>query len=107
MRRRHLTQVWAQAFGGTVPATTFVPTVRPGLAIADARLEITLVALCDDMTAERIEVAEAMPTVCDGHAVAIRASDLLFLSGMVAADAQGLIECARIDPHQWKPSSLL
>ena len=41
-------QVWARAFGGTVPATTFVPTVQPGLAITDARPEITLVALCDD-----------------------------------------------------------
>src|SRR5262245_21637963 len=55
-------QVWAMAFGGQVPATTFVPTVRPGLAIADARIEITLVALCDDLQAERIEVAEAVPT---------------------------------------------
>jgi enamine deaminase RidA (YjgF/YER057c/UK114 family) len=93
-------QVWARAFGGKVPATTFVPTVRPGLAIADACLEITLVALCDDMTAECIEVAEAGSTVCDGHAVAMRAGDLLCFSGMVAADAQGLIERARIDPRQ-------
>jgi enamine deaminase RidA (YjgF/YER057c/UK114 family) len=93
-------QVWARAFGGQVPATTFVPTVRPGLAIADARLEITLVALCDDLQAERIEVAEAVPTVCDGHAVAMRAGDLLLFSGMVAADGHGLIEHARVDPRQ-------
>jgi len=93
-------QVWATAFGGTVPATTFVPTVWPGLAIADARLEITLVALCDDRQAERIEVAEALPTVCDGHAVAMRVGDLLLFSGLVAADAQGLVERARIDPRQ-------
>jgi hypothetical protein len=30
----------------------------------------------------------------------MRAGDLLFLSGMVAADAQGLIERARLDPRQ-------
>jgi enamine deaminase RidA (YjgF/YER057c/UK114 family) len=93
-------QVWARAFGGKVPATTFVPTVRPGLAIADARIEITLVALCDDLQADRIEVAEAVPTVCDGHAVAMRAGDLLLFSGMVAADDHGLIERARVDPRQ-------
>jgi enamine deaminase RidA (YjgF/YER057c/UK114 family) len=93
-------QVWARAFGGTVPATTFMPTIQPGLAIADARLEITLVALCDDTQAERIEVAEAIPTVCDGHAVAMRAGDLLLFSGMVASDADGLIERARVDPRQ-------
>jgi enamine deaminase RidA (YjgF/YER057c/UK114 family) len=93
-------QVWAQAFDGAVPATTFVPTVQPGLAIADARLEITLVALCDDTRAERLEVAAAMPTVCEGHAAAMRAGDLLLFSGLVAADAQGLVERARIDPRQ-------
>ena len=52
------------------------------------------------MTAERIELAEAAPTVCDGHAVAMRAGDLLCFSGMVAADAQGLVERARLDPRQ-------
>jgi enamine deaminase RidA (YjgF/YER057c/UK114 family) len=41
-----------------------------------------------------------MPTVCDGHAVAMRAGDLLLFSGLVAADAQGLVERARIDPRQ-------
>ncbi len=52
------------------------------------------------MTAERIDVPEALPTVCDGHAVAMRAGDLLLFSGMVAADAQGLVERARLDPQQ-------
>ena len=65
-------QVWAKAFGGKVPATTFVPTVRPGLAIADARLEITLVALCDDMTGRthrgRRGGADGLRRACRGHA---------------------------------------
>jgi enamine deaminase RidA (YjgF/YER057c/UK114 family) len=90
-------QVWARAFGGRVPATTFVPTIRPGLAIADARVEINLVATCDDLQAERIELPEARHGVCDGHAVAMRAGDLLLFSGMVAADAGGLVARARRD----------
>ncbi len=91
-------QVWARAFGGRVPATSFVPTIQPGLAITDARIEINLVALCDDLQAERIESAEGAHGVCAGHAVAMRAGDLLLFSGMVAADANGLIEAARADP---------
>lgn len=91
-------QAWAKAFGGKPPATTFVPTIQPGLAIADARIEINLVALCDDLQAERIELAEAAHGMCDGHAVAMRAGDLLLVSGLVAADARGLVARARPDP---------
>src|SRR5262245_25129059 len=38
-------QIWARHFAGAIPATTFVPTLDPGFAIADARCEINLVAL--------------------------------------------------------------
>ncbi len=93
-------QVWAKAFGGKPPATTFVPTIQPGLAIADARIEINLVALCDDLQAERIDVPEAAHGLCAGHAMAVRAGDLLLISGLVAADAGGLIARARPDPQR-------
>ena len=91
-------QIWAKACGGNIPATTFWPTSNPGLAIEDARIEINLVALTDDLKAERITLPEAAPTVCDGYPAAVRAGDLLFFSGMVAADADGLAARARIDP---------
>jgi enamine deaminase RidA (YjgF/YER057c/UK114 family) len=94
-------QIWSKHFEGRVPATTFVPTIQPGLAIADARIEINLVATCDDLQAERIELPEAQFGVCDGHAVAMRAGDLLLFSGMVAADAGGLI--ARAKPDTARP----
>jgi enamine deaminase RidA (YjgF/YER057c/UK114 family) len=93
-------QTWARAFGDHIPATTFVPTTQPGFAIADARIEINLVALTDELKAERIELPEARAAVCDGHPVAIRAGDMLFFSGMVAADENGLVERARVDPRR-------
>src|SRR4029453_4900629 len=68
-------QIWVQAFGGHIPATTFWPTSNPGFAIEDARIEINLVALTDDVKAERITLPEAAPTVCDGYPAACGAGD--------------------------------
>jgi enamine deaminase RidA (YjgF/YER057c/UK114 family) len=91
-------QVWARAFGGKVPATTITMTTQPGFAIADARIEINLVAATDELRIERIEVESGAASVCDGYPLAVRAGDLLFFSGMVAADTEGLVQPARIDP---------
>lgn len=83
-------QVWARHFGGRIPATTFVPTLNPGFAIADARCEINLVALTDSGKTRTVPLG-ASPAVCDGHPVAVRAGDLLFFSGLLAADETGCV----------------
>lgn len=85
-------QVWAKAFPGGVPATTFWPTSNPGLAIEDARIEINCVATEGALQAERIEVAQAAPAVCDGHPVGMRAGNLLFIPGLVASDDNGAVK---------------
>ena len=84
-------QVWSKAFDGRVPATTFWPTSNPGLAIEDARIEINVVAYAGDT--QRIEAKEAAPFLCDGYPAAIRAGDLLFVSGL-AGDAARLVPVA-------------
>jgi len=100
-------QVWAATFGGSIPATTFVPTSKPGFAIADARVEINLVATTNRARTARIESDRAAPAVCDGHPVALRAGDFLLFSGMVAADRHGLIAAGRIDDrHRYVASSI-
>src|SRR5262245_60497072 len=99
-------QGWAESFGGVVPATTFMPTSRPGFAIADARVEINLIATTDRARTIRLEGGRAA-AVCDGHPVAVRAGDLLLFSGLVAADQQGLIAAARIDErHRYLASGI-
>jgi enamine deaminase RidA (YjgF/YER057c/UK114 family) len=90
-------QVWAETFTGLIPATAFVPTSTPGFAIADARLEINLVATTARAQAVRIDSDRAAYAICYGHPVAVRAGDLLLFSGMVAAGPHGQIEAARID----------
>jgi len=88
-------QVWARHFGDAVPATTFVPTLNPGFAIADARCEINLVAVTRDGKVPRVPLQGNVPMVCDGHPLAVRAGDLLCFSGMVAADKNGPVSGSR------------
>lgn len=94
-----LNQVWRRHFGADAPATTYVPTLNPGFAITDARCEINLVARAPSGPEKR-SVAGASPPACDGLPNAIRCGDLLFFSGMVAGDADGLVREARVDPRQ-------
>jgi enamine deaminase RidA (YjgF/YER057c/UK114 family) len=94
-------QIWRKHFGERPPAVTFVPTLNPGFAIADARCEINLIALRDGGTtrAESITPGGVTPA-CTGMPVAVRAGDLLLFSGMIAADRDGLVPGARVDPRQ-------
>src|SRR5262249_47940980 len=81
-------QVWAEAFAGAVPATTIVPTANPGFAIADARIEINLIATTACGQVHRLDAGAAAPALCDGHPLAGEAGDLLLFSGLLAADAR-------------------
>jgi enamine deaminase RidA (YjgF/YER057c/UK114 family) len=90
-------QVWAETFAGSVPATTIVPTSKPGFAIADARMEINLVATTERAQTVRVDGGRAADTVCDGHPVALRLGDFLLFSGLMAADRNGLIAAARVE----------
>jgi enamine deaminase RidA (YjgF/YER057c/UK114 family) len=87
--------VWREVFPISPPARTIVPV--GGFGQAGTRIEVNVVALADGGATrkEPIDVAAArVPRFHEPHAV--RAGDLLFLSGLVAADAGGLIEQARV-----------
>ncbi len=92
-------QVWNEAFGGHAPATAITPTSKPGFAIEDSRIEINLVATTERHV-QRIDGGRAGLAVCQAQPAAIHCGDFLFFSGMTAADADGLIESARIDPRE-------
>ncbi len=98
-------QVWAEAFGDNIPATSITPTSKPGFAIEDSRIEINLVATTARAKVKRIAHERAAQGVCDGHPVALHVGDLLLFSGLLAADRNGLIPSARIDEKQRYVSS--
>jgi enamine deaminase RidA (YjgF/YER057c/UK114 family) len=74
-------EAWRAQFA-VAPATTIIPTATPGFIVADSRIEINTISI-RGKAAQRI--------VDGGATVAVRAGDLLFLSGLTASDADGLL----------------
>ncbi|MBM3357842.1 MAG: hypothetical protein FJY54_08955 [Betaproteobacteria bacterium] len=89
----HLLEVWDSYFGERKVALTIVPAVEFGHV--SANLEINLIAV-RDRGANRKEIVPAdVPEECCFGAPAVRAGDLLFLSGMHAADGGGPVAALR------------
>jgi enamine deaminase RidA (YjgF/YER057c/UK114 family) len=84
-------EAWRAHFA-VPPATTIIPTASPGFIVAEARIEINTISV-RQKAAERIVENDAT--------VAVRAGDLLFLSGLTASDADGLL--AETDEHAQAP----
>jgi enamine deaminase RidA (YjgF/YER057c/UK114 family) len=96
-------EVWRAHFPKNPPATSVMPTATVGFAIVEARIEINAIALrSGGKTRARTIEAGVMPAWA-GYSQAVRAGDLLFISGLLAIDRNGLIEGARVDPA--KPSA--
>lgn len=93
-------EVWDSFFPNAKPATTLIPAATPGFFLSDARIEINTIALRDEGKTKKQIIDAGVDTAFAGHTQAVRAGDLLFISGMLAADRDGLIERARIDPAQ-------
>jgi enamine deaminase RidA (YjgF/YER057c/UK114 family) len=92
--------VWSQFFTRAKPATTLVPTATPGFFLSEARIEINTIALrSGGKTRKEIVEAPVFPTFA-GYSRAVRAGDLLFLSGLLAIGENGLVDAARADPAQ-------
>jgi enamine deaminase RidA (YjgF/YER057c/UK114 family) len=90
-------EVWRAHFP-MAPATTIIPTSTPGFIMPESRIEINVIALARG-GATRREIVPG-PTLFDGAAAAIRAGDLLFLSGLMAVENGRLAPEARIDARQ-------
>ncbi len=93
-------EVWAKFFPKAKPATTLIPTATPGFFLQDARIEINTISLTDaGSTRKQIINGGVVPAYC-GYSQAVRAGDLLFISGLMAVDEAGLVEAAQINPAQ-------
>lgn len=94
-------EVWARHFRKAPPATTIITTATPGFVCEASRIEINTISLRRGGRTRKQVIDAGVPTAFAGHAQAIRAGDLLFLSGLMAVDSSGaLAPAARIDPRQ-------
>ena len=93
-------EVWRDYFGRKPPATSVIPMATPGLAIAEGRVEINAIALRRGGTTRAQAIEGKVMPAWSGYSQAMRAGDLLFISGLLAIDENGLIAAARVDPAQ-------
>jgi enamine deaminase RidA (YjgF/YER057c/UK114 family) len=91
-------EIWAQHFP-VQPATTIIATATPGFIIPESRIEINAIALAKDGKTSK-EIVAPVPPLFSGGTTAIRAGDLLFISGLMAVRDGSLVPAAKPDPAQ-------
>jgi enamine deaminase RidA (YjgF/YER057c/UK114 family) len=92
-------EIWNRHFAASPAATTIVICADPGLGLADARVEINVIALAKSARPKSSVTCEVVPPYRQ-HVAAVRAGDFLFLSGLMAADANGIVPEAKADSRQ-------
>ena len=94
-------EVWAKHFPKSPPATTIIGTSTPGFICEAGRIEINTISLRGGARTRKQVIDAGVPTAYAGHVQAVRAGDLLFVSGLMAVDADGaLASPVRIDRAQ-------
>ena len=94
-------EVWATHFKKAPPATTVITTGTPGFICEVGRIEINTISVRRTGRTRKQVIDAGVPTAFAGHVQAVRAGDLLFLSGLMAVDANGaLAQEARTDRRQ-------
>lgn len=90
-------RVWREFFPKEPPARTIIQ----GSAYGDigAVVEITLVALIEGSATKKQVVAVDAPIPCLHESLVVKAGDFVLLSGLVAADYQGLVDAAQVDAN--------
>ena len=92
--------VWRNYFPERPPVTTLVPVPKEALGNRNARIEINVIALADNGATKRTVIDTDVNTGYEASSIAIHAGDLLFLSGLMGIDRNGLVNSAVIDPRQ-------
>jgi enamine deaminase RidA (YjgF/YER057c/UK114 family) len=94
-------ELWATHFPKAPPATTIITTSTPGFVCEASRIEINTISLRRRGRTRKQVIDAGVPVAYAGHVQAIRAGDLLFLSGLMAVDSSGaLAPSVRTDPRQ-------
>jgi enamine deaminase RidA (YjgF/YER057c/UK114 family) len=91
---------WNRRFPKDPPALTVIVMPNPAICTYEARTEINVLALTDAAAAKRQTIKADVPAPLAGVPAAVRAGDLLLLSGLYGVDTNGLAAGARIDPRQ-------
>ena len=98
-------EAWTRHFAKSPPTLDIIPCIDHGLAPYDGKIEINVLALKPGGAAKRRAIDAGVPTAFRHQPQATKAGDLLFMSGLMAFDGQGLASSAATDPRQPQFSS--
>jgi enamine deaminase RidA (YjgF/YER057c/UK114 family) len=93
-------EVWARHFGEDGPALSVIPCIDRGLAVIDGKIEINMLALKSGGTTKKQIIDAGVVPGFRHQPQAVKAGDMLFLSSLMAIDADGLVAEAMKDPCQ-------
>jgi enamine deaminase RidA (YjgF/YER057c/UK114 family) len=98
-------EAWTRHFASNPPTIDIIPCIPHGLAPYDGKIEINVLALKPGGAARRETIDAGVPTAFRNQPQAMKAGDLLFVSGLMAFDGAGLAASAATDPRQPQFSS--
>jgi enamine deaminase RidA (YjgF/YER057c/UK114 family) len=93
-------ETWLRHFSNNPPTLDVIPCIEHGLAPFDGKIEINVLALKPGGATKRRAIGAGVPTAFRNQPQAMKAGDLLFMSGLMAFDGYGLAASAAADPRQ-------
>jgi len=93
-------ETWTRHFGENGPTYSIIPCIERGLAPYDGKIEINVLAAKPGTAATRRNIDAGVPTAFRCQPQAAKAGDLLFIPALMAADRDGLLPSAAVDPRQ-------
>jgi enamine deaminase RidA (YjgF/YER057c/UK114 family) len=89
---------WTKHFGTAGPTVSIIPCLAHGLAPFDGKIEINVIAAKQRAGKRHIDAGVA--TAFRHQPQAMKAGDLLFIPALMAADRDGLLPAAVVNPRQ-------
>ncbi len=98
-------EAWSRHFGASQPTLSIIPCIDHGLAPYDGKIEINVIATKPGSAAKKRPIDAGVVTAFHNQPQAVKAGDLLFMSGLMAVGRDGLVAGAARDPRQPQFSS--
>ena len=93
-------EIWTRHFGKSQPTWSVIPCIEHGLAPYHGKIEINVLAAKPGSAAQKRPIDAGVATAFQDQPQAVKAGDLLFISGLMALDRDGLVPQAGVDPRQ-------
>ncbi len=91
---------WTKHFVEAGPTVSIIPCIAHGLAPYDGKIEINVIAARPGSAAAKRHTDAGIATAFRHQPQAVKAGDLLFIPALMAADRDGIMPAAAVNPRQ-------